>query len=201
MRSVASVRPATRPSRDTRASNAPGQSSSVPRSKPMSRVSDKAGEMMRYLRAPRRPAVRNVVPPEVELVADAVLAEQPREPLRRLERARRVLPLPLAADEQKRGARAKPVQVVALQVLHVVERVVEVDRVAALAPPDDGDVVHAAHADRERKEVRALQREVRRVIRTEARAGDDDVAAGVLLDERRDGVGDPALVLAVAPRP
>src|SRR3954447_10228995 len=128
MRCVASSRPATGPSRETSASNAPGQSSSVPSRSPIKRASDKAGEMMRDLRAPRRPVVRHVVSPEVELVANPLLAEQPREPLRRLERAGRVLPLPLAADEQKRGARAKPVQVVALQVLHVVERVVEVDR-------------------------------------------------------------------------
>ena len=69
----------------------------------------------------------------------------------------------------------------------VVDRVVEVDGVAALAPADDRHVVDAAHADREREEIRPLEREVRRVVRAEARAGDDDLAAaGVVVDERRD---------------
>src|SRR4029079_4842208 len=102
-------------------------SSSVPSSSPIKRALDKAGQMMRDLRAPRRPVVRHVVPPEVELVPDRLLAEDPREPLRRLERARRALPLPLAADEEERRARAQPVEVVALQVLDVVHRVVEID--------------------------------------------------------------------------
>src|SRR4051794_37801961 len=133
MRCVESSRPPTGPSRETRASNAPGQSSSVPRSKPMRRNSDKAGEMMRDLRPPRRPVVRHVVSPEVELVANVLLAENPCEPLRRLERTRRVLPLTLSAHEHEGRARAQPVEVLALQVLHVVQRVVEVDGVAALA--------------------------------------------------------------------
>ena len=66
-----------------------------------------------------------------------------------------------------------------MQVLDVVHRVVEVDGVAALAPADDRDVVDAAHADREREEVGALQREVRGVVGAEARAGRDDLAAAV----------------------
>src|SRR3954453_23735350 len=155
MRCVARSRPATGPSRETSASNAPGQSSSVPSSSPIKRASDEAGEMMRDLRAPRRPVVRHVVSPEVELVANALLAEQPREPLRRLERAGRVLPLALSAQEQEGRARAQPVEVVAVEMLHVVQWVVEVDGVAAVAPADYGDVVHAAHADREREEVGA----------------------------------------------
>src|SRR3954468_6326823 len=117
MRCVASSRPPTGPRRETRASNAPGQSSSVPRSNPMRRASDKAGEMMRDLRAPRRPVVRHVVSPEVELMGKALLAEQPREPLRRLECAGRVLPLALSADEHEGRARAQPVEVLAVEVL------------------------------------------------------------------------------------
>src|SRR3712207_8231569 len=55
----------------------------------------------------------------------------------------------------------------------VVERVVEVHRLAALpAAADDAHVVDAAHADRDREQVGALEREVRRVIRAERRAGD-----------------------------
>jgi hypothetical protein len=140
------------------------------------------------------------VPPEIELVAQALLTEQRREPLRRLERARRVLPLPLAADEHQRDARPQPLEVVALQVLHVVDRVVEVDGVAALAPADDGDVVDAAHADREWEEVGALEGEVRSVVCAEAGAARHDLAAAVLVDERRDDFADPPLVVGVAAR-
>src|SRR5262249_8853894 len=147
-RSVASVRPANGPSRATSASNAPGQSSSVPSSSPMSRRSDKAGEMMPDLRAPRRPAGRNVGPPQGQLVRESLRAERRREGVRRLERARRVLPLTLTADEQERRTRAQPVEVVAVKMLRIVQGAVEINRVAALAPADDRDVVHAAHADR-----------------------------------------------------
>jgi hypothetical protein len=50
--------------------------------------------------APRRPVVRDVVAPEVELVADALLASSAAS-ASVLERAGRVLPLALAADEQQ----------------------------------------------------------------------------------------------------
>src|SRR4051812_38653635 len=198
IRSVVSARPATGPSFETSASKAPGQSSSVPSSRPTSgwRSSDKAGQMMRDLRAPRRPVVRHVVPPKVELVPEALLPEQGREPFRRLERARRVLPLALAADEQQRDAGAEPLEMVAQQVLDVVDRVVEVRGVAALAPADDGDVVDAAHADRKWEQVGAFEREVRGVVGAEAGSGDDDLAAvRVLVDEGRDDFVDPALVV------
>src|SRR5438876_212770 len=56
--------------------------------------------MMGDLIAPRRPVVDDVVTPEVELDAEALLAEQPGEVLRALERPRRVLPGALAADQQ-----------------------------------------------------------------------------------------------------
>src|SRR5438067_13082410 len=121
----------------------------------MRRSSDKARQMMSDLRAPRRPVVRDVVPPEVELVPDPLRSEQAREPLRRLERARRALPLALAADEEQRYLRAEPVEVVAVAVLDVVQRVVEVDGFPALAPADDRDVVDPARADRVRGEVGA----------------------------------------------
>src|SRR5215207_7971701 len=104
--------------------------------------------MVRELCLPRRPVVRDVVTPEVELVADPLLVQARRERLRRLERAGRVLPLPLAADEQKRHARAQPREMVAAEVRDVVHWVVEVRRLTTLpAAADDGHVVDAAHAD------------------------------------------------------
>src|SRR5438067_8753248 len=137
--------------------------------------------MMRNLSAPRRPVVRDVVSPEVELVPDPLLREEPGEPSRRLERAGRVLPLALAADEEQADAASEPVEVIAAEVDDVVHRVLEVDGVAALAPAAGRDVVDAAQADREREEVGALEREVGRVVGAEARAGEDDLAgpAGV----------------------
>ena len=76
----------------------------------------------------------DVVPPEVELVPNPLLAEHPRERLRRLERSGRVLPLALAADEQQRGTGPQPVEVVAVQVRDVVDGVREARRVSPLAP-------------------------------------------------------------------
>src|ERR1044072_2706135 len=105
--------------------------------------------MMRDLGAPRGPVVRRVVPPEIELVPDPLLAEQPREAPRALERARRVLPLALARDQEQGDLPAGAGAAVAAEVLDVVGRVVEVDGAAALASADDGDVVDAALADRE----------------------------------------------------
>src|SRR4051794_38034217 len=166
------------------------------------RSSAETRQVVRELRAPRRPVVRHVVAPEVDLVTDALLREQAGERLRALQRAGRVLPLALAADQQHADAAAEPVQVLAAHVLDVVGGVVEVGRVAALAPADRGDVVHAALADGEREEVGAPQAEVGRVVRAEARPVDGDVLtpAGVGADERHDLVDDPVLVCAVADR-
>ena len=157
--------------------------------------------MMSELRAPRRPVVGHVVPPEVELMTNSLARQQIGERARAVQCAGRVLPLTLAADQHHAHARAQPVEMVAAEVLEVVHRVVEVGGVAALAPraPVRG-VVAARHAQRDREEVGPAQREVRRVVRAEARARGNDVAARVVVDERRDDVRDPALVLAVAPR-
>jgi hypothetical protein len=92
--------------------------------------------MMSDLRPPRRPVVRGVLAPHVELVAEALLREQGGEPVRLLERAGRVLPGAAADDEQEVGLRTEPFEVVAVQAGDVVGRVVEVDGVAALAPAD-----------------------------------------------------------------
>ena len=116
--------------------------------------------MVCELRAPRRPVVRDVVAPQVELVAQPLFLQQPGEALGALERAGGVLPLALAADEDHAGAGAQPLEVVAVQVADVVGGVVEVDGVAALAPADGGDVVDAAVADREREDVGPLEREL-----------------------------------------
>src|SRR5215218_2614664 len=97
--------------RATSASNAVGQSSSVPRRSPI-RCSGKARQMMRDLRAPSGPVVRYVPPPDVELVTDAFLREQRREPPRLVESAGRVLPRALTDDEQQARAGAQPLQVV-----------------------------------------------------------------------------------------
>src|SRR5947209_17577187 len=104
--------------------------------------------MMRDLAPPGRPVVRDVVAPEVDLVADPLLREDAAEALRRLERTGRVLPLPLPANEQQRRGPLQPVEVRAVQVAAVVHRVVEIDRVPALAAAEGGDGVDAAHADR-----------------------------------------------------
>src|SRR2546425_1041656 len=147
IRSVRSVCPSTGPTRETSASNAAGQSSSVPRSKPMT-CSDKARKMMRDLAPPGRPVVRHVVSPQVHLVPDPLLGEQRTEPLRRLQRTGRVLPLALPADEQERRLCGQPAEMIAGEVCDIVHRVVEVDGVAALAPALDGHVVHTAQPDR-----------------------------------------------------
>src|SRR3954451_15547867 len=93
---------------------------------------------MGELAVPAGPVVGHVVAPDVELAAQALGPEQAREPAAALQRAGGVLPLPLADDEQQVDLRAQPVQVAALQAPDVVERVVEVRRVAALAPAVPG---------------------------------------------------------------
>src|SRR5205085_5947364 len=127
-------------SRSTIASNARGQSSSVPSSSPI-RCSGKTRQMMSDLCTPRGPVVRRVLAPDVELVPDALLGEERREVVRLLERPRRVLPRTPADDEQQVDLRAQPVQMVAAETDDVIGWVVEVDGVAALAPADRGDVV------------------------------------------------------------
>ena len=72
-------------------------------------------------------------------------------------------------------------------VLEVVQRVVEVHGLAALAPPAPGRrVVVAREAEGEREQVGALEREVRGVIAAEAAAGRQDLLgrAAVGVDPR-----------------
>src|SRR3954468_8498279 len=131
------------PRRAISVSKAVGQSSSVPSSRPMRCVvssvmqsfrSAEAGQVMGDLRTPRRPVVRDVVAPQVELVTDLLVAETLGETQRAVQRAGRVLPLALPADEQEADARPQPVEVVAAEVRDVLDRAVEVRLVAAVAP-------------------------------------------------------------------
>ena len=108
--------------------------------------------------------------------------------------------MPLAADEQDAERLAQPVEVVAAHVRDVVERVVEVGGLAALAPRVPARrVVVARQAEREREQVGALEREVDRVVGAEADAERGDLlrAAAVGVDPRHDLVEDPRLVAAV----
>src|SRR4051812_49291638 len=133
--------------------------------------------------------------PQVELAADALRLEQFGEATRADERPCGVLPLALAAHEQDADLSPQPLQVVALEVCDVVHRVVEVGGLAALAPPvPRGRVVAAGHADGEREQVGALEREVCSVECPEAASAGDHVAAAVVADERNDLVEDPCLV-------
>src|SRR5262245_30554325 len=113
----------TGPSARTNVSNARGQSSSVPSNSPircstldLQRMSAEPRQVVRPLGAPGRPVVRDVVPPQVQLVPDALGREQARQVSRGRERAGGVLPLPLAADQQDGQPPAQPVQVVAVEV-------------------------------------------------------------------------------------
>ena len=118
----------------------------------------------------------------------------------RRQRAGRVLPHALPADEQDAQPRAQPVEVVAAHVGERVERVVEERRFAAVAPGVPGRrVVVAREAERERERVRAPQREVDGVEGAEADAERRDLlrAAAVLVDPRNDLLEDPRLVALV----
>src|SRR5215467_7548707 len=98
--------------------------------------------------------------PEVKLVLDALVGEKGGEPPRALQRAGRVLPLALSADEQQAHPAAQPVEMVAVQVADVVDRVVEVRCCTALAPAlPRGRVVVAGQAHRERENVGSPERE------------------------------------------
>src|SRR6476619_4302500 len=136
--------------------------------------------------------------PEVEFVPDLLVAQALGEPQRAVERARRVLPLALAADEHQAQPRAQPAEVVAVEIADVVDRAVEIRLVAALAPrvAPGRRVVAAREAQREREEVGALEGEVRRVVGAEAAPGGDDLraAAAVAVDPGHDLLEDPRLV-------
>src|SRR5690348_6600907 len=102
-------------SRSTIASNARGQSSSVPSSSPIRcSCSRKARQMMSDLGPPRGPVVRGVLAPHVELVPEALLRKQRGEPVRLVERSGRVLPGAATDDEDEVGLRAEPLEMVAV---------------------------------------------------------------------------------------
>ena len=129
--------------------------------------------------------------------------QQPGEPLRAVQRAGRVLHIPCPQTTLHADPAAQPVEVVAAEVGHVVDRVVEVRRRAALAPAvPAGRVVVARAADGEAEQVRPLEREVDRVVGAEADAerGELGGPAAVVVDERDDLVEDPGLVAAVLGR-
>ena len=136
-------------------------------------------------------------------MTDPLLGELRGEAPGRVEGAGRVLPLPLAADQQQQDPRAQPVEMIAVQVLHVVGGIVEVDGVAGLAPADVRDLVDAAQAEGEREEIGVLEGEVGRVVGPERAACDDDLAGAgaVLVDPGRGSLRDPALVRLVVARP
>src|SRR5438552_1346019 len=111
----------TGPSRRTSASYARGQSFSVPSSSPMmcstvSSRSTQARQVVRELGPPPGPVVRDVVAPQAQLAPDAFVSEQAGHLLRRVQRAGGVLPLALAADQQRREPAAPPAGVLAVEV-------------------------------------------------------------------------------------
>src|SRR6516162_34239 len=145
----------------------------------------------------------HVEAPQVELVPDALAGQQPGEPYGAGQRSSGVLPLALAAYQQQADPAAQPVEVVTVQVTHVVQRVVEVRLGAALAPALPGrGVVVAGEAHRQREEVGPLEREVGRVEGAQAAAqgGHLHPAAAVPVDPRDDLVEYPRLVAAVLAR-
>src|SRR5579884_2660986 len=108
----------TVPTRRTSASNAVGQSFSVPSSRPMrcavsvtESSSAETRQVVAKLRPPRRPVVRYVVPPYVQLVANALLPKQTGECAGTRQRPRRIdLPRALADDQQQAQLPAQPVE-------------------------------------------------------------------------------------------
>src|SRR3954465_4871212 len=91
--------------------------------------------MVRNLLLPPVPVVCGVVAPDVQVVRDALLAEQAAHLPRGGQRAGRVgLPRTLADNEYDVEPLAQPVEVVAVQGGEVVGGVGEVRRLAALAP-------------------------------------------------------------------
>ena len=114
------------------------------------------------------------------------------------------LPGSLTDGQHDVQPRAEPVEVVAVEMWHVVGRVGEVRRVAALTPAvPRRRVVVAGLADRDREQVGALQRQLEGVVGTHRAAGDDRPARALAVgaDVRRDLVGHPALVGLVPPGP
>src|ERR1700722_15631779 len=136
--------PGTGPRRRKISSNALGQSSSVPSSNPIrwrsslmrcSGVSSaESRQVVGDLSAPRRPVVRYVVTPQVELVLDTLGRQQPGELPGAFQRAGGVFPLTLAAHKQHAHVVTQPGEMFTVHVPHVVERIVEVRRAASLTP-------------------------------------------------------------------
>src|SRR5690349_24340896 len=121
--------------------------------------------MMGELLTPPRPVVCYVVPPQIELMRDALLGQQRVGRASRRQRACRVrLPVTLTYREQDEQPAAQPVEMFTRQVGQVVDRIVEVRRVAALAPRvPTARVVVPALTDCDREQVGPLEREVQRV--------------------------------------
>src|SRR5512132_2758799 len=165
--------------------------------------SDEPRQVVGELGPPGGPVVGDVVAPQVGLVGDALLPQQAVEGPGRLEGSGGVLPLALAAEEEQRQAAPQPLEVVAVEVGHIVHRVVEVPGRAAPAPAQPAGVVHAALADAKGEQVGPAEGEAGRVEGPEAGPGDHDVqrALAVVVDEGDHLVEDPVLELAVLDGP
>ena len=91
-------------------------------------------QVVRELAPPPRPVVGHVVSPHVQLVRDVLLGQQPGQRAGAGLGAGGVLPHALPADQPQVHLPAQPVQVLAVQPGDVLDRGVEVERLAALAP-------------------------------------------------------------------
>src|SRR5580698_1975827 len=101
-------------------------------------LSAEPGQVMSQLSPPGWPVVRHIGSPQVQFVRNLPPGQQGGEMPGASQRAGRVLPLALAADQQQTDPLPEPVQVLAAQVNDVVDRVVEVGRQAALPPAIPG---------------------------------------------------------------
>ena len=195
------------PMRETSVSKAVGQSSSVPSSMPIrcvvASISRTVADDGRAVRCQDGQSCGTSWP---HRSSSCGIPFSDSRPARRFELSSAPVVsshMPLPADEQDAEAAAQPLEVVAAHVGDVVERVVEVGGLAALAPRVPGRrVVVARQAEREREQVGALEREVHRVVGAEADADGGDLlrAAAVGVDPRHDLVEDPRLVAGVLVR-
>ena len=95
-------------------------------------------QIIRKHLSPPDPVVGDVVAPDVQLVRDVLLREQARQLAGAGLRPGGVLPHALAAHEREVDVMAQPGQVVAVQVRDVRGGVLEIQRVALLAPAVPG---------------------------------------------------------------
>src|SRR4051812_15065296 len=132
--------PLSGPTRLTSVSNARGQSSSVPSSRPMrwsgmEQYLTEPGQVVGELALPTGPVVWHVVPPDVEFTAQALRPQRVREPAGARDGAGRVLlPRALPDHQQHRELLLQPLEVRPVEPRDVGERIVEVHRVPAVAP-------------------------------------------------------------------